>query len=103
MLAVFQAEIQKVQAGKEYDKESHQELASQVDPLWRELASLHAGIFNAEFQAIRPSDQEEMDERINVVEEITGMTRFEIKERASNDLQLRRMLCDMGLLPTDLK
>jgi len=102
MLEIFQAEILSVQAGKEYVKESHEELASKVDPLWRELAALHASIFNAEFQAIRPSDQEEMNERINVVEEITGMTRFEIKERATKDLQLRRMLCDMGLLPTDL-
>ena len=103
MLGIFQAEILKVQSGQDYNKESHEALAQKVDPLWRELAALHASIFNAEFQAIRPTDQEEMDERIHVVEEITGMTRFEIKERAGRDLQLRRMLCDMGLLPTDLK
>ena len=36
------------------------------------------------------------------MEEITGMNRKELQERASKDLRVRKMLGDMGLLPTDL-
>jgi len=102
MHEAFTLELERIKNGGVNNPETHEALAMIVDPLWREVASLHAEIFNIEFEALRPKDFEEINERISVMEEITGMNRKELQERASKDLRVRKMLGDMGLLPTDL-
>lgn len=102
MKDAFTMELERIKKGGVSNPETHEALAQIVDPLWREIASLHAEVFNIEFEALRPKDFEEINERISVMEEITGMNRKELQERASKDLRVRKMLGDMGLLPTDL-
>jgi len=102
MEIAFLKMLEYVDQGNEFTSKTHKELADKVDPLWRELASLHANILNEEFNNLRPRDDEEFNERISIMEEMTGMTRQEIRIRSQEDRRLRRMLCDLGLLPTDL-
>lgn len=102
MLAEFNKEYNRVDQGGEVNKETHLTLANKVDPLWREIASLHAEVYNEEFEMSRPKDHNELTERIMVIEEITGMKKEEIKIRAEKDMRVRKMLCDLGLLPNDL-
>lgn len=97
----FTDEIEKTKNGQSLSERTHQSLASKVDPLWRELYSLHAKVYNAEFEALRPKNHEELNERVMMMEEMTGMNRQEIYNRSLNDNRLRKIIADLGLVPKD--
>ena len=98
----FQNSIDEIVSGGNFGKKEHHTLALKVDPLWRELTSIYSEFINEEFNEQRPKSQEELVERIQVLEEITGLSRNEIKEKVGENPTLRKIIIGFGLLLTDL-
>jgi len=103
LAAAFDAAIETIAAGADYDDVAHANLAATVDPLWRELLALHGDMFNAEFAAKRPDDADELEERITALESMTGMTRSEIVQRAADEPALRLFVDHLGLTLDDFR
>ena len=79
-----------------------EELAARVDPLWRELASIYGHLINAQWESIRPADAEELAERINALEQLTGLDRKELRHQALTSPKMRSVLASIGLHIDDL-
>lgn len=84
------------------DQAAFARLAPVLDPLWREMFNLMAEEFNAEWEERRPQDEDEREQLIRTLEQITGMSRLDMVEQARIDENLHAMISSAGLTLSDL-
>ena len=84
------------------DAEAFERLAPSLDPLWKEFVSLSAGVLNEVWRSSLPSNEEELLERIHVLETMTGMSREDIASTMVSDRRLRGLVSRFGITADDL-
>ena len=107
MLSQFVTALESAKAsGGELDSEPFQALGAAVDPLWRELAGVHAAVLNGSFQEnrIEPEDtRDAIEQMLSAIERFSGPDGVnEFRSRARSDKTLRAHLRRMGLDPDQL-
>lgn len=83
------------------DDEAFEVLAPVVDSLWREFYGLHAPLLNEAWAASLPTSDEERQNRVMRLEQMTGMDRQEIVARALVDRQMLATISIFGLTLDD--
>jgi hypothetical protein len=84
------------------DEDSFEALAPVVDPLWKEIIGLSAPLLNEVWRSNLPEDDEDREERIRVLETMTGLGREELVRGAVSDRRLRGLISRLGLRTEDL-
>jgi hypothetical protein len=84
------------------DDVAFSELAPILDPLYRELFSLHTHVLNEEWRENLPSDEEDRRERLELLLAITGMDLDDIRAQIANDRGLLGFVTRLGLTAEDL-
>lgn len=72
-------------------------LAGLIDPLWVEVRSIHAREVNASWRAKAPSDASEREERMMLLEAMTGLSRDELATAMAANQRLRALASRLGL------
>lgn len=84
------------------DETAFVELAPVLDPLWKELTGLSAPLLNQVWRANLPENDSDREERIHVLESITGLDRESLVREAASDRRLRGLISRLGLRTEDL-